>query len=158
MKSVSRRAFGQTRGPGEVVSGAPVFRTSGLLLLQDRDRSLGLVGGQLHIAGLARSLGLVHQRSGLGHIAARSLGRSGRPGARARSLDILVTARSLHVLVATGRLDVLVAARSLDILVATRSLDILVTARSLDVLVATGRLDILVTARSLHRLVRARAG
>src|ERR1700694_585529 len=156
--------------------------TSGLLLLQDRDRSLRLVGGQRHVAGLARGLGLLHQRGGLRHVSARSLGRSGRPSGRPRRLDVLVTARRLdvlvatmrldilvaagrlHVLVATGRLDVLVATGRLDILVTAGRLvildgagrlDILVTAGRLDVLVAAGRLDILVAARRLDILVTA---
>src|ERR1700751_4983347 len=114
-----RRCWGKKRPRRGCLRGLGVA-TSRLLLLQDRDRSLRLVGGQLHIAGLARSLSLVHERRGLGHVAARGLGRSGGPSTRARSLDILVTARSLHVLVATGRLDALVAARSLDILVTAR--------------------------------------
>src|SRR5713226_5772386 len=122
--------------------------TSSSLLLQDRQRRLGLIGGQRHVAGLASSFRFLHERSSLRHVSPRSLGRSGGASASPRSLDILVTARSLHVLVATGRLDVLVAARSLDILV---------TARSLHVLVATGRLAVLVAARSLDILVAARS-
>src|SRR5712692_6813030 len=121
--------------------------TSSLLLLQHRQRCLGLVRGQRHVAGLASSFRFLHERSSLRHVSPRSLGRSGDASASPRSLDILVAARSRHVLVATGRLDVLVA---------TRSLDILVTARSLHVLVATGRLDVLVAARSLDILVTAR--
>src|SRR5712692_1684318 len=130
--------------------------TSSSLLLQDRQRRLGLIGGQRHVAGLASGFRFLHERSSLRHVSPRSLGRSGGTSASPRSLDILVTARSLHVLVATGRLDVLVAARSLDILVTARSLHVLVATGRLDVLVAARSLDILVTARSLHVLVTTR--
>src|SRR6266567_1916426 len=156
---------------------------SSSLLLQNRQRRLGLIGGQRHVAGFASSFRFLHQRSSLRHVSPRSLGRSGGASARprslhvlvttrgldvlvaARSLDILVTTGRLHVLVATRGLDVLVAARSLDILVTTRRLHVLITARSLDilvatrglhVLVATGGLDVLVAARSLHILVTTR--
>src|SRR5712692_8411805 len=132
-------------GPGGGISGASVDRTSSLLLLQDRQRCLGLVRGQRHVAGLASSFRFLHERSSLRHVSPRSL-------------DILVTARSLHVLVATGRLDVLVATRSLDILVTARSLHVLVATGRLDVLVATRSLDILVTARSFNVLTRTSQG
>src|SRR5229473_1467257 len=136
--------------------------TSSSLLLQDRQRRLGLIGGQRHVAGLASSFRFLHERSSLRHVSPRSLGRSGGASARPRSLHILITARSLDVLVTTRSLDILVTARGLhvlvttrrlDVLVAARSLDILVTTRRLHVLVATGRLDALVAARSLDILV-----
>src|SRR5229473_3179782 len=103
--------------------------TSSSLLLQDRQRRLGLIGGQRHVAGLASGFRFLHERSSLRHVSPRSLGRSG--GASA-------SPRSLHVLITAGRLDVLVAARSLHVLVAAGRLDILVTARCLHVLVAAG--------------------
>src|SRR5207249_10440259 len=88
---------------------------SSSLLLQDRQRRLGLIGGQRHVAGFASSFRFLHERSSLRHVRPRSLGRSGGASARPRSLHVLVTARRLHVLI---------------------------TARSLDILVATGRLDV----------------
>src|SRR6266567_379554 len=118
--------------------------TSSSLLLQDRQRRLGLIGGQRHVAGFASSFRFLHERSSLRHVSPRSLGRSGGASARPRRLHVLVTARSL---------DVLVAARSLHVLVATRGLDVLVAARSLNILVATRGLDVLITARSLNILV-----
>src|SRR6266568_4377704 len=139
--------------------------TSSSLLLQDRQRRLGLIGGQRHVAGFASSFRFLHQRSSLRHVSPRSLGRSGGASARprslhvlvtARGLDVLVAARSLHILVTTRRLHVLVAARSLDVLVAARSLDILVTTRRLHVLVATRGLDVLVATRSLDILITTR--
>src|SRR6266581_4461957 len=121
---------------------------SSSLLLQDRQRRLGLIGGQRHVAGFASSFRFLHQRSSLRHVSPRSLGRSGGASARPRSLHVLVTTRGL---------DVLVAARSLDILVTTRRLHVLITARSLDILVTTRRLHVLITARSLDVLVAARS-
>src|SRR5439155_6262190 len=118
--------------------------TSSSLLLQDRQRRLGLIGGQRHVAGFASSFRFLHERSSLRHVSPRSLGRSGGASARPRRLHVLVTARSL---------DVLVAARSLDVLVTTRRLHVLVAARCLDVLVPPRRLHILVAASSLHSLV-----
>src|SRR2546430_5887707 len=117
--------------------------TSSSLLLQDRHRRLGLIGGQRHVAGFASSFRFLHERSSLRHVSPRSLGRSGGASARPRRLHVLVTARGL---------DVLVAARSLDILVTTRRLHVLVTARGLDVLVAARSLHILITARGLDIL------
>src|SRR5712692_9098792 len=137
------------RGPGGGISGASVDRTSSLLLLQDRQRCLGLVRGQRHVAGLASGFRFLHERSSLRHVSPRSLGRSGGASASPRSLHILITARSLDVLVATGRLHVVVATSSLHVLVTTRSLDVLVAAWSLHILVATGRLHVLVTTRGL---------
>ena len=120
-------------------------------LLQLGDRGFGLRLGRVHVTGLARSLGLLDQRGGLG----AALGRGG--GTRrlhiltARGLNILTT-RRLHILTTRGlnilttrRLDIL-AARSLHILT-TRGLDGLTT-RSLHILTTRG-LDILAT-RSLH--------
>src|SRR2546427_4381506 len=139
--------------------------TSSSLLLQDRQRRLGLIRGQRHVAGFASSFRFLHERSSLRHVSPRSLGRSGGASARprslhvlvaARSLDVLVAARSLDFLVTTRRLHVLVATRGLDVLVAARSLDILVTTRRLHVLVAARGLDVLVAARSLHILITAR--
>src|SRR5712692_6479788 len=118
-------------GPGGGISGASVDRTSSLLLLQDRQRCLGLVRGQRHVAGLASSFRFLHERSSLRHVSPRSLGRSGDASASPRSLDILVATRSLDILVTARSLHVLVATGRLDVLVATRSLDILVTARRL---------------------------
>src|SRR5438034_10831248 len=106
--------------------------TSSSLLLQDRQRRLGLIGGQRHVAGFASSFRFLHERSSLRHVSPRSLGRSGGASARPRRLHVLVTAR---------RLDVLVAARSLHMLVPTRRLHVLVT---------TGRLHVLVATRRLH--------
>src|SRR5436190_709003 len=144
---------------------------SSSLLLQNRQRRLGLIGGQRHVAGFASSFRFLHQRSSLRHVSPRSLGRSGGASARPRRLHVLVTARGLHVLraprrldirgpgrrvgflVTTRRLHVLVTTRRLDVLVAARSLDVLVTARRLHVLVATRGLDVLVAARSLNILV-----
>src|SRR5438128_4909321 len=142
---------------------------SSSLLLQDRQRRLGLIGGQRHVAGFASSFRFLHERSSLRHVSPRSLGRSGGASARprrlhvlvtARGLDVLVAARSLHILVTTRRLHVLVAARGRDVLVAARSLDILVTARGLDILASTSqgpvRLHVLVATTSLDGLVAAR--
>src|SRR5262245_47358156 len=118
-------------------------------LLQGRERSRRLVLGRLHVAGLARRLGFLHQTADLADVGTGGL----RTGQRPRRLDIL-TARSLDILT-TRSLDILTArsldiltARSLDILT-TRGLDILTT-RGLDILTTRG-LDIL-TARSLHIL------
>src|SRR5947207_14749528 len=142
---------------------------SSSLLLQNRQRRLGLIGGQVHVAGFASSFRFLHQRSSLRHVSPRCLGRSGGASARPRRLHVLVTARSLDVLVAARRLDVLVTARRLHVLVATRGLDVLVaarglhiliTARGLDILASTsqgpGRLHVLVATRSLGVLVAAR--
>src|SRR5438105_12853553 len=124
---------------------------SSSLLLQDRQRRLGLIGGQRHVAGVASSFRLLHERCSLRHVSPRSLGRSGGASARPRSLHVLVTARGL---------DVLVAARSLDILVTARRLHVLLTTRGLDFLVASRRLHVLVSARSVNVLItpRCRAG
>src|SRR6266545_2095859 len=126
-----------------------------LLLLEDRHRGLRLVGGHRHVAGLARGLGLFHQRRSLRHVRARSLARSGRSGTSPRRLHVLVAAWGLDVLVATRGLNILIAARRLDILVAARGLDVLVATGRLHVLVATGRLHVLVTTRRLDVLVTA---
>src|SRR6266702_1689606 len=117
---------------------------SSSLLLQDRQRRLGLIGGQRHVAGFASSFRFLHERSSLRHVSPRSLGRSGGASARPRSLHVLVAARSLNILVTTRRLHVLVATRRRNILVTTRRLHVLVTARSLDILVTTRRLHVLV--------------
>src|SRR6266567_2639838 len=130
--------------------------TSSSLLLQDRQRRLGLIGGQRHVAGFASSFRFLHERSSLRHVRPRSLGRSGGASARPRSLHVLVTARSLDVLVAARSLDILVTTRRLHVLVTARGLDVLVAARGLDILVTTGRLHVLVTARGLDVLVAAR--
>src|SRR5438128_11241389 len=116
--------------------------TSSSLLLQDRQRRLGLIGGQRHVAGFASSFRFLYERSSLRHVRPRSLGRSGGASARPRSLHVLVTARRLHVLIATRSLDVLVAAGRLDVLVAARRLDGLVAARGLESLVAARCLDV----------------
>src|SRR5262245_17223529 len=92
----------------------------------------------VHVAGLARGLGIADQ---LRRVAARSLGTGGRP-------------RSLHVLTATRSLDVLTHTRGLDVLAAARRLDVLTAARSLDVLTRTRRLH--VATRSLHVLTPTR--
>src|SRR6185436_17109562 len=127
-------------------------------LLQLGDRGFGFRLRRVHVTGLARSLGLLDQRGGLG----AALGRGG--GTRrlhiltARGLNILAT-RSLHILTTRG-LDGLTT-RSLHILTprglatrATRSLHAsargILRARSLHVLTTRG-LNIL-TARSLHIL------
>src|SRR4029453_2507103 len=127
-------------------------------LLQLGDRGLGLRLRRGHVTSLARSLGLLDQRSSLG---AAGLGGTGHTRRlhilTAGSLNVLttrrlnvLTARSLHILT-TRRLHVLTA-RSLHILTARR-LNILAT-RSLHVLTAR-RLDILAT-RSLHILTARR--
>ncbi|MGH2394001.1 MAG: hypothetical protein ACRDGH_11030, partial [Candidatus Limnocylindria bacterium] len=107
--------------------------------MQDRDSSLRLRLGRLHIAGLARGFGFLDQRRRLGHVA-----RTSGPGAsqRPRSLSILAT-RGLSIL-ATRSLSILTT-RGLSILT-TRSLSILTT-RSLSILTTRG-LSIL-TTRSL---------
>src|SRR5207245_496372 len=114
--------------------------SSSLLLLQDRQRRLGLIGGHRHVAGLASGFRFLHERSSLRHVSPRSLGRSGGASASPRSLHVLVAARSLDVLVAARRLNILVTTRRLHVLVATRGLDVLVAARRMDVLVSTRRM------------------
>src|SRR5258708_37814592 len=103
------------------------------LLLQQLHRRLGLVGRHGRLPGLARHLGLAHERRGLLEVG------------RARRLDVL-TPRRLDVLT-PRRLDVLTP-RRLDVL-APRRLDVLAP-RRLDVL-APRRLAVL-APRRLHLL------
>src|SRR6266487_4568492 len=131
--------------------------TSSSLLLQDRQRRLGLIGGQRHVAGFASSFRFLHQRSSLRHVSPRSLGRSGGASARPRSLHVLVAARGLDVLVAARSLHILITTRRLHVLVSARGLEVLVAAMGLHVLVATRSLDVLVAARGLLGFVLARA-
>src|SRR4030095_13875022 len=90
------------KAPGVTPWSLSVLRAArSLLQLGDRGLSLRLRRG--HVASLARSLGLLDQRSSLG---AAGLGGTGHT----RGLHILAT-RSLHILTAR-RLDIL-ATRSL---------------------------------------------
>src|SRR6266498_271268 len=82
------------KAPGDVPWS--LVPTDGGRLLQDRDRRVGLFLGGLHVARLARGLGLLDQTGRLVHIAT---GLGSR--AAARRLNIL-TARSLRILTASG--------------------------------------------------------
>src|SRR5262245_64272924 len=86
------------------------------VLLQQLDRSLGLVRGRCHVTGLARRLGVLHETSGLRDVATRSLAARRRASTRPGRLYVLVTARRLPVLVATRGLDILVPAGRLHVL------------------------------------------
>src|SRR5262249_7306636 len=128
------------------------------LLLHQGHRGLGLLGGHVRLASLARRVGFLHEARRLLKIGtARRGGRLSLRILAPRRLHVLA-ARSLHIL-AARRLHILTA-RSLHVLTA-RSLHVLaprrlhvLTTRRLHIL-APRRLQVL-TARSLHILAPRR--